>query len=367
MTPSPAHPPSRRERYRSRVRGCLLGGAVGDALGAPVEFRALAQIRAAHGGAGVRRFLPAYGREGGAITDDTQLTLFTAEGLIRAARPAGSGCDAVPCVDRAYQRWLDTQTHPLPTGERDGWLQGETWLYARRAPGTTCLDALTLRRGGAEPGRAANTSMGCGGVMRVAPVGLLPSRSESEVFTIAERCAALTHGHPCGTLPAGAFAVIVHRLAHCDSIELAVAAAIAELARHPGHEETTLALLAGRKATAHPPSAEVVERLGGGWVGHEALAIAVYAALAHPGPDEVLDALALAVTHSGDSDSTGAICGNILGVLHGEAALPGELARAVEGRDTVLRIADDFARRFGAGSPPPPWEDPADRERYPAG
>lgn len=69
---------------RDRVRGCLLAGAVGDALGAPVEFWSLEEIRARLGPQGVTGYLPAYGRDRGAITDDTQMTLFTAEGIIRA-------------------------------------------------------------------------------------------------------------------------------------------------------------------------------------------------------------------------------------------------------------------------------------------
>ena len=81
----------------------------------------------------------------------------------------------------------------------------------------------------------------------------------------------------------------------------------------------------------------------------EALAMADYAALAHSGPDELLDALALWVTHSGDSDSTGAICGNILGALHGEKALPPEVALEVEGRGTILALADDFVYEFIGG------------------
>jgi ADP-ribosylglycohydrolase len=89
-----------------------------------------------------------------------------------------------------------------------------------------------------------------------------------------------------------------------------------------------------------------VEQLGGGWVAEEALAIAVYAALAYPEPEQFLDALALSVTHSGDSDSTGAICGNILGALHGETALPPELVFTVEGRAVILELADDFALEF---------------------
>lgn len=76
----------------------------------------------------------------------------------------------------------------------------------------------------------------------------------------------------------------------------------------------------------------------------------LYAALAHSGPDEVLDALSLAVSHSGESDSTGAMCGNILGAFHGEAALPPELAFEVEGRSTILTLADDFIYEFTAGN-----------------
>ncbi len=81
----------------------------------------------------------------------------------------------------------------------------------------------------------------------------------------------------------------------------------------------------------------------------EALAIAVYCALRHPEHGGMLDALALAVTHSGDSDSTGAICGNILGAAHGVSAVPPELVFEVEGRDTVLALADDLVLEMTAG------------------
>lgn len=71
-----------------------------------------------------------------------------------------------------------------------------------------------------------------------------------------------------------------------------------------------------------PPSApvgpETVERLGAGWVAEEALAIGVYAALVSP---DVMSALTLAVTHSGDSDSTGAIAGNSSTVYNGATQL----------------------------------------------
>ncbi|MEW2043817.1 ADP-ribosylglycohydrolase family protein, partial [Streptomyces sp. NPDC005534] len=58
-------------RYRARVRGCLLGGAVGDALGYPVEFDALAGIRAAHGPRGVRGPVAVGAGAGGRVREDT--------------------------------------------------------------------------------------------------------------------------------------------------------------------------------------------------------------------------------------------------------------------------------------------------------
>lgn len=107
-------PDEEKDRIRARFRGCLLGGAVGDALGAPVEFMSVSEIREAFGRQGIRDFIPAYGRLG-AITDDTQMTLFTAEGLIRGwMRGMTRGITTYQGVTaHAYLRWLKTQGgHP---------------------------------------------------------------------------------------------------------------------------------------------------------------------------------------------------------------------------------------------------------------
>ncbi|MER7250595.1 ADP-ribosylglycohydrolase family protein [Kribbella sp. NPDC000426] len=345
------------ETWRARVRGCLLGGAIGDALGGPVEFEDGRSIVAKHPD-GVRTFLP--GGEGwpaGTITDDTQMTLFTAEGLIRAGVRTDRGIGfTVGVVHHAYDRWLDTQNLPGPSGEQDGWLAGEQWLYARRAPGNTCLTALTEARKGEARipqfgGEAVNDSKGCGGVMRVAPFGLLPEYFPSDwIFDSAATAAGYTHGHPTGKLASGTLAAIIRELCTGAGLDDALSSATELLKHHEGHEETSTALAFARHLAATAPAGPVtVERLGGGWVAEEALAIAVFAALAYPEPDQFLDALALAVTHSGDSDSTGAICGNILGALHGETALPAELVFTVEGRPAILQLADDFALEFTQG------------------
>ncbi|WP_205741018.1 ADP-ribosylglycohydrolase family protein [Haloactinopolyspora alba] len=368
------------EDYRSRVRGCLLGGAVGDALGAPVEFLALDEIEQRCGPAGVREYLPAApdDQRYGLVTDDTQMTLFTAEGLIRAGVRTDRGIGfTVAVVHAAYDRWLDTQLLPGPSGPVSGWLAGQSWLYARRAPGTTCMNALQdARDGGTRIARygtpAVNHSKGCGTVMRSAPFGLMAPGTwpDEQVFAMAAEAAAYTHGHPTGTLAAGTLAVIVARLVAGDDLDAALDAAAAELSQHQAHDETSRALEAARHAARTAPvTPAVLEALGGGWTAHEALAIAVCAAAAEPEPERFGDALALSVTHGGDSDSTGSICGNILGAWHGETALPPALAFEVEGRGTILELADDLVWEFtrarelhGDHGPDTRW-----RVRYPGG
>jgi ADP-ribosyl-[dinitrogen reductase] hydrolase len=350
--------PDRALDLRTRARGCLLGGALGDALGAPIEFLPWPMIRALRGGAGLETLEPAFGRPG-AITDDTQMMLFTAEGLIRGrVRTESHGEDRpLAAVHRAYLRWLHTQGVPWPealaahglTAEHDrpdGWLIGHRFLHSRRAPGSTCLGALA--RPLADGRVAANESKGCGGVMRVAPVGLLERAGGGEpdgaegIFRLAVACAALTHGHPTGQLPAGVLAATVHALAHERlPLERALDLATEILLGQPHHEETSAALAAARDLAGRgDPTTEKLQTLGGGWVAEEALAIAVYAALSQP--RDLRRALILAVNHSGDSDSTGALAGNLLGAALGEGALPEDWLRELEGQEVIRELADDL-------------------------
>ena len=202
-------PPTRRARFR----GCLLGGALGDALGAPVEFDGLEAIVEAHGPGGPADLGAAYGVRG-AITDDTQMTLWTADGLLRGL----DGADRRASVHRAYLRWLATQD-----GDRagaDGWLASHDALWSRRAPGHTCLSALRSGRAGT-PGAPINDSKGCGGVMRVAPAGLLMAKPEA-AFEAGLEAAALTHGHPSGSVAAGALAAAVAALRDGAGLEAAL-------------------------------------------------------------------------------------------------------------------------------------------------
>jgi ADP-ribosylglycohydrolase len=169
-----------------RFRGCLLGGATGDALGAAVEFDSLDRIRQRFGPQGLTDPVEAYGRVG-AITDDTQMTLFTAEAILQAddRLERGIGHPANQ-LWAAYQRWLKTQGEETVAGANETWvwhgeLHRQRALFARRAPGNTCLSAL--RRPQPQDSLAEvidNNSKGCGAVMRAAPCGLIGERYGSD-------------------------------------------------------------------------------------------------------------------------------------------------------------------------------------------
>jgi ADP-ribosyl-[dinitrogen reductase] hydrolase len=367
--PAPPSPPG--PTWADRVLGCVLAGAVGDALGASIEFLPIDMIRRQHGELGVTGFGP--GGPDGEITDDTQMTLFTLEGLIRAHvrdRVSGPG-DPVPIVQHALQRWLHTQGFdwaqaggPFAEGrsQPDGWLVTERALFARRSPGNTCVTALRVFAAGnpaGSMGNPPNDSKGCGGVMRAAPVALWSSDPEV-VFALGAATAALTHGHPSGYLSAASLAFLVHGLLRGTSLPDCIAALTSVLTRWPGHEEQLVRLTtAVRLADDGPVSAErMADELGGGWVGEEALAIAVYAMLVS---DDLPAALRIAVNHSGDSDSTGSVCGNLAGAWHGVAAIPADWLERLELRPAITALAGDALAEFG---PNPPADD-AWLQRYP--
>ncbi|WP_083753915.1 ADP-ribosylglycohydrolase family protein [Actinosynnema sp. ALI-1.44] len=358
---------TRRSLPPSKVLGTMLAGAVGDALGASIEFDSIEGIRQRYGPHGLRDYAV-----NGDITDDTQMTLFTLEGLIRAhaGLRRGTAIDLTMVIQHAYQRWHHTQGTPWErcggvfaqqSAEPDGWLITNQGLFHRRAPGSTCLASLRAFMNSGEPttpDRRINDSKGCGGVMRAAPVAFW-SEDPAEIFDIAVRSAALTHGHPSGFLSAGVLAVVVSELLEGTALPDAITVAREHLLRWDDHQEQLDILDKAVELSPHKPDPETIAaELGGGWVGEEALAIAVCAALA---ADDMTEGLLMAVNHSGDSDSTGAICGNILGAAWGIDAIPAAWLAQLELREVVERLSLDAVVEFG----PKPLRDAAWYARYP--
>ncbi|MDD2432607.1 MAG: ADP-ribosylglycohydrolase family protein, partial [Clostridia bacterium] len=130
------------KKKREHFKGCLMGGAIGDAFGAPVDLLSFAEIKKEYGEQGLLDLV--CDEKGKAIiTDDTQLTLFTAEGLLRAEtrKRARGACYHPSIVYYAYLRWLYTQGYPKNKnieGIYNGYLIKIRDLHVSRSPGKTC-------------------------------------------------------------------------------------------------------------------------------------------------------------------------------------------------------------------------------------
>ena len=327
---------TKQEHHLNRSVGCLLGGAVGDALGAPVEFIDRHEIFQRFGAKGIRDYVMAYGRIG-AITDDTQMTLFTAEGCLLAFALGRSEVadDCIDVIRQSYLRWLKTQgiSSDMPA-EYNGWLMEQDALFSRRAPGNTCLSALRHR------GAEQNQSKGCGGIMRVAPCGILYAGNPDKAFMLGLEAAKLTHGHPTGYLSAAVFAAIIAELMVGKPLPVAIQSSRAILVNSDDYTETLMALDGAiQMATVNKEPAIAIPVLGEGWVAEEALAISIYCALTAKNLEE---GIVTAVNITGDSDSTGAITGNILGAMAGVEAIPSRWLEQLELRDVIETVAQDL-------------------------
>ena len=319
--------------YAERVLGCLLGGAVGDALGYKVEFHSLRQIRERFGPAGIRQ--PVLNPAGKAVvSDDTQMTLFTADGLLEGMTRNGTMTAVLDSVRAATLDWYALQIGQPSTSR----LSVFDLLGEDRARGETCSTGCALGATGT-PEKPINAHRkSCGGVMRVAPVGLWLRLSDEDAFELATRCAAQTHGHPTGYLSAGAFASMVRNL--LDGLEPAHCADRAvEIAGGWPHAEETLAAIEDARNMAerrNADRADVVTHLGKGWDGHEALAIGLYSLLV---ATDFADAVRLAANHGGDSDSTASIAGQLQGAWKGLAGIPHAWIRSLDALEPLCNVA----------------------------
>ena len=333
----------------NKIRGCLLGGAAGDALGYPVEFMTEPEIMQKFGNQGIISYVLTDGVA--KISDDTQMTLFTANGLLYASTRWFLRGISGPYPDyaaMAYRNWYRTQTEyfPLmPDPKKCCWLLNEKRLFAARGPGNTCLAAISAgARGTLE--KPINQSKGCGGVMRVAPIGLYFEPSPA-VDLMGADIAALTHGHALGYLPAAMLVHIISLVSHNSSITLQEAVADARQAMErlfsgEPYLPEFLSLIDRAVALAEQdiPDIKAIHQLGEGWTGEETLAIAIYCCLKYPADFE--RAVIAAVNHKGDSDSTGAVVGNILGAYLGLSGIPARFISKLELQDVILELSDDL-------------------------
>ncbi len=324
---------------KNNFEACLLGGAIGDALGNPVEFLLSDKIKYKYGNKGITDLELEDGKS--LITDDTQMTIFTSDGLLKSMKKEFSE-DKEPdynIIYKSYQNWHNTQMeNGKKLNENQGWITNLSRLYARRAPGITCLGSLESGIQGSID-NPINESKGCGGVMRVAPVGLIYYKNPELAFRVGAQCAALTHGNPSAYLPAGVMAAVIANVIQGKSLENSVNNSMEILKKYKGHEDTLYLLKKAKllaKSDIEP--AEAIKKLGAGWHGDEAIAISVYCALKYQ--NNFKKALIAAVNHDGDSDSTGAITGNILGAYLGKEKIPKNWIKNVELSKEIKHLAN---------------------------
>lgn len=391
---------------RDRIRGSLIGGAIGDALGYAIEFNSENQIFSRYGSSGITEYRLTNGKA--LVSDDTQMTLFTAAGIL--------SCDAISSlreanntvsrhVHHAYQDWLKTQKYDYinvenkkcgssfgeecgslgkafgSSGEACGKLgeacgsydaecgsfeyeSGRSWLldvpelYSQRAPGITCLSALEIREIKSIPGsyidNPINTSKGCGGIMRIAPLALRYRIGDNYTGDIksldkeAAEIAAITHSHSLGYMTAAVMSHIISRIISSKDemslkeMVLEARDTVAEIFAGDKHlpELVDIINLAVLLSEEDGDDLKNIHALGEGWVAEETLGIALYCALKYK--DDFSKAIIVSVNHKGDSDSTGAVTGNILGALVGYEAIEEKWKKNLELSDVILEVADEI-------------------------
>ncbi|HSY25290.1 MAG TPA: ADP-ribosylglycohydrolase family protein [Polyangiaceae bacterium] len=321
-------------RQADRFRGCIIGLAVGDALGYPAEFvPSVSAIRARWGERGIARFEASDSHTIGTFSDDTQMSIAAARALIRAGHAGLENLMNTLALE--FVAWAGSPAND-------------------RAPGMACMSGCEALAGGAAWREAGVPhSKGCGAAMRAAPFGLFFAGDEEALVRTAAAQSALTHRHPTGMASSVAAAAAVGAALRGDPLE-GLAASVRrcvgrlderllvelgctpELARSIGVREM-IAALDRVEETAGTEHEDVCALLGGAWVGEEAVAAALWCVLRANG--DFNDAVLRGANSSGDSDSIACIAGSIAGAAWGVSGIDPVWARDVESADLLDRLA----------------------------
>lgn len=336
-------------------RGCLLGLAVGDAMGYTVDSRSLAEIREDYGPNGLLGYDLANGYA--EITSYTQLAAFTCNAMLIAmtrGQIQGKMAPFVRYIAHSSREWVIGQR---PWGRPDRtlcWLLQCPELCRRHCMDTRMMDTLTRKKLGTpeEPVNAFNTP---GSLTAAIGVGLFfdPERmQQSEIDRLGAEAVALTHGSPLAFLSGS---ILAHILSNCGRKRAQPLAelyfeAMKALEEDFGHEYSQVYELTAllRRAIMLADNAEISAQNAMTQLrcenAAEVLAGAVYASLSS---DSDFDrAMIAAVNHSGRSAAVGAITGAILGARLGDRALPEFYVESLECADILRELAADLYQGY---------------------
>lgn len=355
----------------TNLQGCLLGGALGDMLGAPVEgIFSLAKIREQYGDKGITAPQPyvcswqKVDQSGiGAITDDTtmQATTLAAmmvansqphlihqaawQGYINWGVRQEEGLRILPHLDLTVA-WPD-EIRPF-------------WFCSGAGRGT--IAALASGRMGSIENpltydtevrgqRVTGPNEGCGGMMRVASLAFWPHAADK--FRLGAENAAITNSAPNAYLAAGAICNMVESVANGLSLSDAFNVMTRRLRKEAEASMVLHTATSAWAAARKPVSLDAMDALPGK-LGHSnkfmalpVLAQTMYALSAHEHHGlPFKETLTLAVSHSGDSDSVGAITGNVLGVKLKPAGLPQDWLGDLQMRYSLKQLAVKASSRL---------------------
>lgn len=333
---------------QAAVQGCLLGMAVGDAMGAGVDNKSLQDIHETYGPDGLLGYDLANGFA--EVSSYTQVAAFAMNGLLVAMSRGQLRMPFAPHVAMGLREWARSQYFPRETERRSCWLCREPHMRRRRAMDSRTLDALTRDVTGT-PEKPANSADGPGTLPAAAVAGLLfaPERMEAdEVGTLGAQIVALTHGDPGAFLSGAALAYMIAGIVQDPKGDLkehfnnAADVVGAQFSAYPQaaalRKKLREMVVFGCKGDREPT--EVMEELGC-MTAARVLCGAVYASLASG--EDFDRAMILAINHSGKSAAVGAVTGAILGARLGLEALPGFYLESLDAGTVLLELAADFA------------------------
>jgi poly(ADP-ribose) glycohydrolase ARH3 len=297
---------------KSKFTGALIGSAIGDAFGAPMEGNSMEKVKSLYGDA--LKMISGY------YTDDTEMMIGVAESLIE--NRGFNGADMAAKFIRNY--------------------------HARRGYGPGSKEALRRIREGASWEEASEKlfdgkgSYGNGAAMRIAPVGVFYYDDPDKLREIAYKASHITHSHELGkegaALQAFSIALAVR------GIEKEVM--LDELKKFVKNEiykekirkiESLLAKESDKK--------EIIFELGNGEEAFNSVPTAIYSFLRF---SSFKDAVVYAVSLGGDTDTIGAMTGSINGAYHGEEGVPEEWVEKLEegkkGRSYIRWLGEELYR-----------------------
>lgn len=339
---------------KSRMMASLLGGAIGDAFGAPLEgIRELKNIIGMYGSNGLQEFVPYKSFWDdcepagiGVITDDTTMTVCTFAGIVQA-QDASNKLDAI--LDAQWQNYLMWGSHQQYGEELVSFVYPQTltpeylkpFLFRCGAGKNTIAALLEGRRGDLDnpleysreiAGKTlVSPNAGCGSMMRIAPIAYL--HDEIDVVQLARRNAAITHGHVDAINATAVIADLVSNALQKDNLSDALNKAKGNMQELPYYDGVMNAWkLAEQAFIINKNDMGHMDELGYKMGKNPFLALPVLSQVVYclyqaaeteyPDANAFKQVIRLAANHSGDSDSVAAIVGNVVGASWGQNALP---------------------------------------------